>query len=225
MEDNSRDLRKEILSYRLYENTYKIRLDYTTYNCNGTLALQLMDQIGDGQEEPFGMATVNLPESGRLALNEQFVDTNNMPGIEEWLTCHGIAKPTGEVGRSGYCTYPVFAFNLPKEVEAEIINAREDIIAGAVIDMIDDSQLKPVECTSKGDRYHIAAGTDIVIYRGGTDKRLGEKPDVFLLASNTKHPNKDMWRLRNLPHDIRKSLADDIRSAVRNSQSSHIKIH
>lgn len=225
MEDNSRDFRKEILSFRLYDETYKIRLEYTSYSCNGTLALQMMNLVDDGQEEPFGIATVNLPDSGRLALNEQYVDTNNMPGIAEWLTCHGIATPTGAFGHSGYCTYPVFEFNLPKEVESELISAREDVISKAVIELVENSGLSPDERTRKGDRYHIAEGTDIVIYHGGTDKNLGKNPDVFLLASSSKHKDRDMWRLRNLPHDVRKALADDIRTAVRRGQSSHMKIH
>lgn len=222
--EEPRDFRKEILSFHSYGNEYHIRLDYTSYRNNGTLALQMMDRIGPDEEEPFAVATVNLPESSRLAVNEQFVDTNNVPGIAEWLTCTGVATPTGRTARSGFCEYPVFAFNLPAEVERQIISSREDAIAEAVIKMMDDSNLSPVECTERGDRYHIAEGTDIILYRGGTDRNLGDKPDVFLLASSSKHKDKDMWRLRNLPQDVRKAVAEDIRAAAFRSQSAHLKM-
>ena len=40
-----------------------------------------------------------------------FVDTNNIPGIDTWLEEQGIARNTGILGRSGFCTYPLMLFD------------------------------------------------------------------------------------------------------------------
>lgn len=65
-------------------------IEYASYNCNGTLALQLFSKIDKDEEEfysrgrdaahldlyqiPYGVVTVNLPESEMLKANVQFVD-------------------------------------------------------------------------------------------------------------------------------------------------------
>lgn len=40
-----------------------------------------------------------------------YIDTNNNPGIEAWLEENRIAKMTGLTKQSGYCTYPLAAFD------------------------------------------------------------------------------------------------------------------
>ena len=220
---------KGIFTLEMFGQSQDVRLDYTSYSCNGTLALQLMCKsevaeacfpmqdgrfVGNPYIETYGIATVNLPESERLAVNAQFVDGNNLPGIGRWLEENGIAKPLDIVARSGWCTYMAYEFEVPEQALSNIRNAREDIIAARLVERIGSSGLKPAERTARGDRYHIAEGTDIVLYRGGTDGTLGAKPDVFLLAGNGRHVDRDMWRLRNLPHDVRQALADDIMKAL-----------
>lgn len=230
---------KDIFTLEMFGVRNEVKLEYASYNCNGTLALQLFCKPDAEEAEfyakdkefmknpyqvPYGVATVNLPESELLKANVQFVDENNLPGIGTWLAENGIAKPLDMAARSGYCTYRAYEFNVPEKELARIISAREDVIAGKLISAIEGSGMKPCERTSRGDTYHIAVGTDIVLYKGGTDKALGSKPDVFLLASSSKHRDRDMWRLRNLPSSAREALARDINIALSNSRSSNLKL-
>lgn len=123
----------------MYGVKNEIKLEYASYNCNGTLALQLFckpdeDEMGyysqfgrmmkDPYQSPYGVATVNLPESEMLDLSEQFVDENNMPGIGKWLQENNIAKPSGHIAFSGYCSYQSYRFNVPEEALEKIRSAR-----------------------------------------------------------------------------------------------------
>ena len=58
--------------------------------------------------EPFATLSVNIEP---LQYREFCVDVNNFPGALEFLYENGIAKPTPEVRRSGYCIYPVWKLN------------------------------------------------------------------------------------------------------------------
>lgn len=117
----------------------EVKLEYASYNCNGTLALQMFckpdeyemgyySQFGrmanDPYQVPYGVATVNLPESEMLGIGEQFVDENNLPGIGRWLQENNIAKPTGHIAFSGYCSYQSYRFNVPEEALEKIRSAR-----------------------------------------------------------------------------------------------------
>jgi hypothetical protein len=134
-------MEKEIYDIEMFGVSSRVKLDYASYGCNGTLALQLMcqpdedemgyyAQFGGMSEEtfvsPYGVATVNLPDSRHLPPDEQFVDENNLPGIGDWLQRNNIAKPTGQVGFSGYCRYPVYKFNAPREALENMIRARQE---------------------------------------------------------------------------------------------------
>lgn len=129
----------EIFTLEMYGVKNEIKLEYASYNCNGTLALQLFckpdeyemgyySQFGrmmeDPYQSPYGVATVNLPESEMLDLCEQFVDENNMPGIGKWLQENNIAKPSGHIAFSGYCTYQSYRFNVPEKALEKIKSAR-----------------------------------------------------------------------------------------------------
>lgn len=41
-----------------------------------------------------------------------FVDTNNFPDAEKFLKATGLGEPTGRTRQSGFCAYPLYAFNL-----------------------------------------------------------------------------------------------------------------
>lgn len=55
----------------------------------------------------------------RLAVHEDeaFVDTNNCPWAEDFIKEYGLGEPTGYRGASGFCTYPLYKFNLEKIME------------------------------------------------------------------------------------------------------------
>ena len=90
-----------------YGKAYKVRIEVEAYNSNNTLALELVTDEG----EPFCSLTVNLPTHG--ADNETaYVDTNNCPWAEEFILANDIGYPTGDVATSGFCTYPLYHFDI-----------------------------------------------------------------------------------------------------------------
>lgn len=135
---------KDIFELEMFGQKNEVKIEYACYNCNGTLALQLFskadddeldfyksigNKISDPYVSPYGIATVNLPESTVLALNEQFIDENNLPGIGKWLVENRIAEPIGLAAQSGYCNYQAYRFNVPEEALEKIKSARRDIEA------------------------------------------------------------------------------------------------
>lgn len=230
-------MENEIFNLERYGRNWEVKPVYDSYGCNGTLALKLMCRpepemeqyyasdpgfILDPYVEVYGIVTVNLPESEMLRTNVQFVDENNHEGIGRWLQENGIATPLDIAAHSGFCTYRAYEFNVSEKVLSNIRNAREDVIASRLITRIESSGMKPEESTPRGNRYHIAPGTDIVLYKGGTSRRLGEKPDVFLLADGKN--TQDMWRLRNLPSAIRQNLAHEIINALSEAKRAGMRV-
>lgn len=94
--------------------TFLIKLTATTYANNKRLAVQAYT-FPDG--EPFAKITVNIdcPLSNDKTITA-FIDTNNCEifKIRKFLQENEIAKPTGYYGKSGYCTYPEYIFDLSK---------------------------------------------------------------------------------------------------------------
>lgn len=58
--------------------------------------------------EPYATITVNIEP---MQYREFCVDVNNFPEALKFLYENGIAEPTDEVRRSGYCVYPVWKLN------------------------------------------------------------------------------------------------------------------
>ena len=83
-------------------------LHTANYRDNDTLAV-----FATEDDDDFATLTVNLPESN-LFCDEKtaFIDTNNCPWAEQFLKENKIAKPTGHYGHSGWCSYPLYEFNL-----------------------------------------------------------------------------------------------------------------
>ena len=112
-----------------------IMCSVASYSCNGTLAFQLFGKSEYGETadsrrqfcDPYGVATVNLPESAFLPYNVQFIDENNLPGIGAWLRANNIAHPTGFHCPSGYCLYEAYAFNLPEKELKEVMTRRNEL--------------------------------------------------------------------------------------------------
>ena len=94
-------------------NIYTVRAERHKYWNNGRLAVKLKC-LPDN--EPFGNVTVNIyyPLSNDSVKEFAFVDTNNFPDIESWLKDNKLAVPTGYYGKSGYCCYPEYKFDLSK---------------------------------------------------------------------------------------------------------------
>ena len=105
-----------------------VRLRIDSYVQNRlSLAVSIID-ADDGL--PYSTATVNLgPYAGNDSLLSQycaFLDTNNMPGIEDFLIENGLAEPYTRFGSkvyefSGFSSYPLFSFKAEalKELDPE----------------------------------------------------------------------------------------------------------
>ena len=90
------------------------------YSYGGGIALELYEKCDDGELEPYAGITVNLPGySG--SRNCAFVDTNNFPAAVALIKEYKLGKPTGNIGFSGYCTYPEYEFDM-SEVGKYCIN-------------------------------------------------------------------------------------------------------
>lgn len=95
----------------MYGGEYQITFNTDTYANNGNLyiGMDCWEDIGNGEyPEPYGDLTVNL--GYKCAPGCAFIDTNNNPGIMEWLIANNLGEPTGRIAQSGFCTYPEFRF-------------------------------------------------------------------------------------------------------------------
>ena len=102
-----------------WNQTYDVCVEVGAYMCGGGLAMELYD-ICEGDLEPFSNFTVNLPEY-KSESNCAFVDTNNFGEAENLIRAYKLGEPTGRLGRSGYCTYPEYRFDLD-EIRKYCIN-------------------------------------------------------------------------------------------------------
>ncbi len=90
-----------------YGETYNLVAKTANYSNNGSLAVMLETDEG----EPFATLTVNLAD-GVAESEYQYVDTNNCSWAEEFIKKNKLGEPTGMMGFSGFCQYPLYRFNL-----------------------------------------------------------------------------------------------------------------
>ena len=79
------------------------------YSHGNNLAIQMY--VADTWE-PFATLTVNLDK--KLPENQGYVDTNNCPWAEDFIEKYGIGKFLNEYGRSGFCLYPLYEFDIDR---------------------------------------------------------------------------------------------------------------
>ena len=65
-----------------------------------------------GQEEPFGDVTVNLSVAAPNYCG--YLNVNDMPDIEKFITDNDLGEFTGFTQRSGFCKYPLYLFNVDR---------------------------------------------------------------------------------------------------------------
>ena len=94
-----------------FGTTENVTLTVNTYVDNNSLYVG-MTTMEDGFPEPYCDVTVNLLSS--VPPYCAFVDTNNMPELEDFLVKNKIAEFTGIEQRSGYCSYPLYLFDAEK---------------------------------------------------------------------------------------------------------------
>lgn len=94
-----------------FGTTEQVQLTVNTYMNNKSLYVGLTT-VEDGCPEPYGNVTVNLLKS--VPAYCAFVDTNNMPELEDFLVKNRIAEFTGIEQQSGFCSFPLYLFDLEK---------------------------------------------------------------------------------------------------------------
>lgn len=96
------------MELKIYNTAYNVRAERSKYQNNGSLAVVLMD---NDTEETVAVITVNLPD-GFAGDEYQYVDTNNCPWAPKFLEDNKLAEPVGFSTPSGFCTYPLYKFDL-----------------------------------------------------------------------------------------------------------------
>lgn len=91
----------------MWGTTETITMTVRQYDRPQNLAIQLWCEDG-----PYATMTVNLGK--KLPADMAYVDTNNFPEAESFIKKHRLGKPTGKYGYSGFCTYPLYQFDLKK---------------------------------------------------------------------------------------------------------------
>ena len=69
--------------------TYDVSIETSTYYYGGNLSISLITE-------------------------KSFVDTNNCPWAEKFISDNKLGRPTGIKAASGYCVYPQYRFDMEK---------------------------------------------------------------------------------------------------------------
>ena len=89
----------------------QVTFDIQQYMNNRAMFIGLMCNE-DGYEEPFGDVTVNLSVAAPNYCG--YLNVNDMPDIEKFITDNDLGEFTGFTQRSGFCEYPLYLFNVDK---------------------------------------------------------------------------------------------------------------
>lgn len=90
-----------------YGEKYNLIVKTSRYTNNDSLAVLLETEEG----EPFATVTVNIM-NGVASEEYQYIDTNNCSWAPKFIEDNGLGTPTGIMGFSGFCQYPLYRFNL-----------------------------------------------------------------------------------------------------------------
>lgn len=100
-----------------WEEEYEVYLEKDSYSDNDSLAILVFD-ASDGS--PFAVLTVNLDETpwcyqhAKDKESVAFVDINNNTWAEKFIKDNKLGEPIGRYGHSGFCSYPLYRFDLSK---------------------------------------------------------------------------------------------------------------
>lgn len=94
------------MTVNLFGKDYEVKVTSSRYTSNNNYAVRLEELDG----APFAIITVNLPER-QLPHGYAFVDTNNYPWAEEFISKYELGEPAGIAAQSGYCVYPLYKFD------------------------------------------------------------------------------------------------------------------
>ena len=105
------------LNYNSWGLDHAIQFRFSKYVENDNLYVGMVSLDGEYGPEPYTDVTVNLSEPCKA--NCAFIDTNNNPGIINWLIENNLGTLTGRIGFSGFCVYHELEFDMEKMREYE----------------------------------------------------------------------------------------------------------
>lgn len=94
-----------------YGGDSAVCLDIQQYADNGRIAVQLITEE-EWYPESFGSLTVNIDAPAPAYCG--YLDTNNLANAEKFVTENGLGEFTGLTGRSGFCEYPLYLFDVDR---------------------------------------------------------------------------------------------------------------
>ena len=103
--------KKEVTYNSSITGETQVTFDIQQYMNNKAMYISLMCRE-DGCEELFGDVTVNLSFEAPDYCG--YLNVNDMPDIEQFITDNELGEFTGFTQRSGYCEYPLYMFNVDK---------------------------------------------------------------------------------------------------------------
>lgn len=86
----------------------KVYAKLERYANNGHLAIQLYDS---DDHSPYATLTVNISGTD-IGDDMAYLDVNNFPEAERFVTDNGLGFPMWEYAQSGFVSYPLYYFDL-----------------------------------------------------------------------------------------------------------------
>lgn len=86
-------------------------IEINSYMNNKRIYIGLNCEYEDSME-PYGDVTVNI--DGPCPDYCGYLDTNNSPMLEAFVVNNNLGEFTGIVGQSGFCSYPLYSFNVDR---------------------------------------------------------------------------------------------------------------
>lgn len=103
---------KEKLIYKSeYSGDNEVELNIQTYQNNGRIFIGLISNE-EGYPQPFADLTVNIDAPAPNYCG--YLDTNNFSNVERFVCENDLGEFTGLMGRSGFCEYPLYLFNVDR---------------------------------------------------------------------------------------------------------------
>lgn len=103
--------KQRLIYHSEYTGDTEVELDIQTYLNNGRIFIGLINNE-EGYPEPFGDVTVNINEFTPDYCG--YLNTNDLPDVEKFITENDLGEFTGLVGRDGFGEYPLYLFNVDK---------------------------------------------------------------------------------------------------------------
>ena len=101
-------MKKTLLLHTQWGTDENVSIRISSYPGNKALYIGLVSNT-DGYDEPYGDVSVNLAHAAPEYC--AYVDTNNMPELEKFITDNRLGEFTGMTQGSGFCSYPLYLFD------------------------------------------------------------------------------------------------------------------